>query len=122
MTNIDKAAPGVEIEIGGKKRKLVFDMWAFYLLEKETGKNAISGEIFTKPSATDIIVLIWAALQHEEKISLEAVGRMMSLTNLPVVTAAIQKAFDQVAIPVDALKKSQADVEQPSEAQPEKTE
>lgn len=117
MTTVDKVAPEVEIELGGKKRKLIFDFWSFCLLEKATGRNSLSGEMFTKPSATEIVTLVWAALQSTEKLSIEEVGKMLSFKNMPMVTEAIQKAFDMSSIPVEALKKSQPEGVESSEAQ-----
>lgn len=106
MSNIDKVGQGVEIELGGKIRHLVFDMWAFYLLERETGKNALNGELFTQPSATELVTLVWAAVQGSEKLSMEQVGRMMPFSKLPDITKAIQIAFSHAAAPEDSLKKS----------------
>lgn len=94
--NADKAVPGVLFTLGGKNRRLVFDMWAFYLLEKETGKNALAGEMFQSLTATDLLVLTWAAVQSEEKLTIEQVGKMLSLSDLPALAEAIKQAFEQV--------------------------
>lgn len=93
--NVEKLVPGVKITLGGKERTLVFDMWAFMLLEKETGKSALGGEIFNKVSATDLTVLAWAALQAESEISLKEVAKMMTLKDIEPLSKAIQTAFEQ---------------------------
>lgn len=93
--NGEKASPGVSFTLGGKERKLVFDMWAFYLLEKETGKNALGGEMFQSLTATDLLVLTWASIQGSEKFTLEQVGHMLTLVDLPKLAEAIKEAFDQ---------------------------
>lgn len=101
--NGEKAVPGVPFILGGKERTLVFDMWAFYLLEKETGKNALGGEMFERLSATDLLILTWAAIQGSEKLTLEQVGHMLQLANLPALAEAIKQAFDQ-AKPVESAE------------------
>lgn len=106
--SIDKVAPGVVFTLGGKKRKLVFDMWAFYLLEKETGKNALAGEMFEKISATDLLILTWAAVQSEEKLTLEQVGHMLTLVDIPALADAIKLAFEQ-AKPIESKNESAAE-------------
>lgn len=95
MSNVNKVAPGVTFTLGGKERKLVFDFWAFYLLEKETGKNALNGEIFNNLSASSLLILTWAAVQSDEKLTLEEVGRMLTLVDLPALSKAIEQAFEQ---------------------------
>ncbi len=101
--NGEKAAPGVPFMLGGKERKLVFDLWAFRLLEKETGKNALGGEMFEKLSANDLLVLTWAAIQSDEKLSIEQVGHMLSLADLPRLADVIKLAFEQ-AKPAENLE------------------
>jgi hypothetical protein len=49
--------------------------------------------------------LVWAALQHSEKITIEEVGKMLTFKNLPEITAAIQKAFDVSSVPSESSKK-----------------
>lgn len=107
MNNIEKVSPGVEIQLGGKTRKLIFNMWAFYLLEKATGKNALAGEVFMNPTATDLLTLVWAALQHEEKVTIEEVGGMFSLQDIPEISRAIQKAFAQASPPSEDEQKKE---------------
>ena len=104
-SQVELVAPKVEIELGGKKRNLLFDFDALIKVEKATGKNAL-GEAFTNPSATVIATLVWAALQHEEKITLEQVAKMLHFGNLSMVGDAIRKAFELSAIPTEDLKKS----------------
>lgn len=101
--NGEKLSPGVAFTLGGKERKLVFDMWAFYLLEKETGKNALGGEMFNSLTATDLLILTWAAIQGDEKLTLEQVGHMLTLVDLPKLAEAIKEAFDQ-AKPVESAE------------------
>lgn len=97
--NGEKVSPGVSFTLGGKERKLVFNMWAFYLLEKETGKNALGGEMFNSLTATDLLILTWAAIQGDEKLTLEQVGHMLTLADLPKLAEAIKQAFDQARPP-----------------------
>lgn len=97
-----KASPDVEIELGGVRRKIVFNMWAFCQLETATGKNALSGEIWEQPSATDIVTLLWAALQQEEpSLTIEEVGRMMPFSKLSAVSDALKSAFESAMPDID---------------------
>lgn len=105
--SIDKVAAGVTFTLGGKPRKLVFDMWAFYLLEKETGKNALGGEMFEKITASDLLILTWAAIQSEEKLTLEQVGHMLTLVDIPALADAIKAAFEQ-AKPIEVKNENAA--------------
>jgi len=117
----DKAVPGVVVTIGGKERRLIFDFWAFFLIEKQTGKNALNGEMFTQPSVSDILTLLWAGLQTTEKISMEDLGHMINFKDMPVLSEAIKQAFDQASPKeVDAKKDeagagAQASVQAPTE-------
>ena len=108
--SLDKVSPGVEVKIGGKARKLVFNMWAFYLLEKETGKNVLQGEVFSNPTAKDILTLVWAGLQSSEKISLEDLGKMIDFSNLAEISKAITEAFQQAAVPEGEKKTNTPEV------------
>lgn len=110
MAGVEKVSPGVDLDIGGKTRKLVFTMRAFMLLEKATGKNALNGEIFGDPSCTDLVTLTWAALQHDpEKPSIDTVADWLEFSDFPKLSAAIQKAFEQ------ATPEKKAEAETPQE-------
>ncbi len=117
-----KADPTVEIELGGKKRKLVFDLNAFSLLEEATGKNMLAGELFVKPSLTDIVKFIWAGLQHhEEGITRKEIGKMAGVEDIPRFMEAIQAAFGNAAVPSESLSKKNPseDGQQSEVAQPQ---
>jgi hypothetical protein len=108
--SLDKVSPGVEVKIGGKVRKLVFNMWAFYLLERETGKNVLQGELFSSPTSSDILTLLWAGLQSTEKVSIEDLGKMVELSDLPDISKAITEAFQQAAVPEGEKKTNTQEV------------
>ena len=98
----DKVVPSVELEIGGKKRLLAFDMWAYYLLEKQTGKNLLKGDLFNDPGLGDILTLTWAGLQTDAKntkspISLEQVCDALNFEDIPRVSEAIKLAFEKAS-------------------------
>lgn len=102
MAHLDKASPGISITLtppgsAPVVKHLVFDMWAFSLIEKETGKNALNGELFSNPSAQELLVLIWAGIQHEGECSLKEVGQAFSIKQLEDYVPAIQKAFEQAS-------------------------
>jgi hypothetical protein len=100
MSDVKKAIPGVEITLGGEKYKLIFTMRSFMLVEKETGLNALDGNMFSPPSATNLITLLWAGLQHKQAggapdLTIDEVGEMLSLSEMGEVAESIQKAFEE---------------------------
>jgi hypothetical protein len=96
MSNLDKAVPKVDVTIGGKRRSLVFSLWAFALIEKETGKNTLNGEIFSSVNATELIAIVWAGLQASEpNLTMQEVGSMLDFGDIKDVTDAIGQAFSK---------------------------
>ena len=97
--NTKGAMPEIEIQLD-KKRKLIFDFNAICKLEEVTGKNALSGETWSSLSATDVRALLWGALLRDDpSLELSDVGQLITFQNLPVITEAIEKAFQASAVP-----------------------
>ena len=63
---ITKAVPVVDIDLD-KQRQLKFTGKAFRIIEKETGKNALQGEVWQSMSMTDLCAVLWAGLTHEDR-------------------------------------------------------
>jgi len=104
----NKVKPEIEIELGGKKRKLVFDFNALCKLEEMTGKNALDGETWQQPRASDIRILLWAALlRNEPELTLEDTGAMLTISSLSQVTESLRQAFESASMPADESKSSQ---------------
>lgn len=96
--NKDNAMPEIELDLD-RKRKLVFDFNAICALEDVTGKNALDGKTWNALSARDVRALLWGALLRDDpKLTIERVGELINFTNLPIITAAIEKAFSNAAI------------------------
>lgn len=104
-SSLEKVLPEIEIELGGKTRKLTFGFLALCLLEDKTGKNALNGEAFGNISANTVGTLIWAGLQEQEEIPFKDVLKMMKLQDLQKYSEAIQKAFARSEVSADSLKK-----------------
>jgi len=58
---LNKADPGIWIELGGEKRKIVFSMHSLKQTEKLLGKNLLNQEIDTG-EIDELVALLWAAL------------------------------------------------------------
>ena len=85
-------APVVKIMLD-RERTLRFDFNAFCAFEKQTGKSALSGEVWLKPDATTTRALLWAAFLHEDStLKVSDVGAMIHVGNLKEVTDKIQEA------------------------------
>lgn len=61
MDELAKAKPGVPIEIGGEPRVLVFDWWAFSLIEEDRGEEFLNT---LKLTPRNLMFLTWAGLVH----------------------------------------------------------
>lgn len=121
MSNAKAVSPDIEIELGGKTRKLVFDMWAFCLVEETTGKNALNGEIFENPGAKDVVTLLWAGLQkHHRDLERQTVAHMLDLNNLADVINSLGEAFKNATGAVEAGDRSEEPEKNAPEPQTEK--
>lgn len=68
---VDKIIQGTAIEIGGKIRYLLADMWALATIENEAKENLINGQYFQDVTLNKLITLVWGFLQEDEEVSLE---------------------------------------------------
>ena len=72
---VDKIIQGTPIEIGGKIRYLLADMWALATIENEAKENLINGQYFQDVTLNKLITLVWGFLQEDEEVSLETKRR-----------------------------------------------
>lgn len=106
MSNLAKVIPSVSIELMGKTYEMVFDMLTHMRIEQKTGKNMLAGEAFQSLTATDLVVLVWASIRTEEKLTLEDVAMKFSMADIPRIMDAIAKAQENSAVsPEQAEKK-----------------
>jgi len=90
----DKTMPMVTIVLD-KERHLLFGLRAMKLIEKTTGKNVLSGEFWSKPTAADFSIMLWACLCHEDKdITIEQVDELVDrYSSVTEISNAIAKAW-----------------------------
>ena len=106
--NVDKVDPSVEIELGGKTYKLVFDFEAFIRIEAKTGKNMLSGEMFQNINATNLVTLLWAALRPLDALSLQDVARTLNPFHTGKYIEKISEAMAKAVPSDEALEKKDA--------------
>lgn len=81
----------VTIELGGKERKLKYTLYSLTKLEEKGVKMADLGK---EMSMGQIMAVIWAGLiTYDKKITVEEVGSMIGIEDLPMVTEKLTEAF-----------------------------
>lgn len=108
MSNVDKALPQVCVDLGGEKRRLLFTLYSFALLEdlgifselRRKGEKGISRMPLKK-----LLALTWVALLEDcpeldgydaetRQAGMRTVGRWMTEAgDLPAVSAKVGQAF-----------------------------
>jgi len=113
--NLEKADPGVWIELGGEKRKIVFSMHSLRQIKKLLGKNLLNDEIDTR-DIDELVALLWAALLTESphldgaidqegkpdeaaQAGIEVVAKWFTMDKLTEIGEAITAAFNQARPP-----------------------
>ena len=101
---MDKTKPEVKIMLD-KERVLCLDLNGMSEIEKITGKSIFDGTFFQGVIwATDIKLLLWGCLQHEDPdITLQRAGWLVSTDNIVEVTAKLNVAV-RAAIPMGMRK------------------
>jgi hypothetical protein len=115
--------PTVEIELGGKTRRLVFDFNAQAAFEKVTGVSVFDNKAM-RTSSRIVRALLWAQLLHFDEdvsfdefgeivnppeLSLPAVGKLITKDNLKQVN---RKVFEAFALFFKAAKKEDKQVDE----------
>ena len=106
-SNASKAiAEGIKVTIGGEEHFLRYTLWSFVKIDEATGRNPLEGATWESPRPKDILVLIWAGLQHEQTPpSIEQLGQKISLSQIKELGDQIRVAMAQ-AIPEEEEKKT----------------
>ncbi len=85
----------VKIKLGGKERELVFTLNALDEYEELTGRNALMENIFKNISAKETKALLFSALKQDDpEITIQDVGKMVSVSNFEEVLTALAKAYN----------------------------
>jgi hypothetical protein len=114
-SNIKKVNPVVEIDLGGEKVLLKFDLWALMKLEEKTGINALDGKAWLNPRAKDLASLLWAAMLHAKPaITIEEVAQKIDLQDVGVIVEKLSETFISASAPEDTTKKNE---ESPAETE-----
>ena len=80
-----------------KERHLKLTLGAMVKFKQVTGKDLLKG--FDTLGSEEVQALLWACLVHEDKtLTLDQVGDMVSLSNIPAIAEAIARAWS-TAIP-----------------------
>ena len=108
-SQLDKINPELVIEFGEPKERHVvkFTLNSFMKIEKLTGKNMLTGELFTDTSATTMAILLWAGLLHEKNnMTVDELAEKMTLEDLKQLPSLIQRAFANASPSNDEKKTS----------------
>ncbi len=109
MPNVEKAAPKVELELGGKTRRLVCDMWSLAEIERVTGESALDGSMFKKVDLNKLITMTWACLLDEDPdITRREVAKWVDFQSFDKILEKVTLAFNQVAPDTSEEDKAEA--------------
>jgi len=94
LQDISLNAQKVEVTIGGKKRTLLYDMFAFAELEKEFGDLMSVQEALQVVSIKNVLIMLRAGLLHEnENLTIKELGHSMGLRDLQQIVNNIVDAI-----------------------------
>ncbi len=103
---ISELKPEVEIKIGGKPYKVCLTLEAFCLIEQETGKSALSGDLL-KNDVSTITLLAWAGSRdYSPELTLKEVREKMKIKELSDNYVILMKAL-AASFGSDTEKKSE---------------
>jgi hypothetical protein len=85
----------VTIELGGKERKLYFDLGIMSEYEDLTGDNALMDDIFQGMTSKKLIRMVYVVLKVKEPdITIDEIGKMITGHNIKDVLPKVIKAFN----------------------------
>jgi len=91
----NKAKPQVTIVLD-KERHLPMNFTTLIDYEAITGKNMLKHEAVADMSATDLCVLLWAALkQEDEELTLKDVGKLLDFRDMAYIAERIAEAMEE---------------------------
>lgn len=104
--NSDKAKAEVELDIGGRVRRLVFSVNAACLVERELGREVLSGSFFKQMGFVEIRALLWGMIKGEEPtVTVEQVGSWMQFPRFGEYIKAIIEAYRRAMPEAEADEK-----------------
>jgi len=91
---IEKVLPTVEIDLGGKVRRLRMTLGSLARFQKETGVNFFEVGAEYKGSPVELQALVWACLVADDRtLTPEDVGDLISFSEIERVTTALTEAW-----------------------------
>lgn len=104
-----RANEGQEIILGGKPRKLTFNLYAFCRLDEETGKNILTGDVFNSMRPRDLVELVWCGLITDEpELTIDDVAKEIKLSEIMQLPQVVQSGFESAMPPQSEEKKTKA--------------
>jgi len=105
--NAEKVVPDISIEIGGKVRTLKFNFFGLCQFQKKTGKNILTGDLFTgTPNPEDLLAFVWSALITDDPtLDIDELGKAIPFQELTKIPLVIQEAFKNLTPDVDPESK-----------------
>lgn len=121
MSNVEAIKSTVnEIDLGGKKRRLIFDMNAYAELEKKYGSVEAAMNKLEQGLIGDLRVVLWAGLIHEEVVVDEETGEPLKYNISPYTVGSWIKSPTQLTAVSEKLAAAMNDGMPPAEgSQPE---
>ncbi len=84
----------VTIKLGGKERKLYFDLGIMSDYEDLTGDNALQGNIFEDITSKKLIRMLYVVLKVEDpNITIDEIGKMITGHNIKDILEKVIEAF-----------------------------
>ncbi len=108
MDNASIALPETFVSLGKDKFNLVPSFATFCRFEKVSGKNGLDPVTWLQPSATDLVMLLWAGIGGEKSgKTVDEVAELMSARHLEDVKRLVQDMFKKSELP-ETLKNESA--------------
>ena len=85
----------VTIKLGGKDRKLYFDLGIMSDYEDLTGDNALQDDIFNEMTSKKLIRMLYVVLKvNEPDITIDEIGKMITGHNIKEILPKLIEAFN----------------------------
>lgn len=92
MSNLSKARPDVDLELGGRKLRLRFNLAAMADVEDKCGKPATA--LLAEGSLKGVMYLIWAACQkYHPEVKITDIGDWVDMQNMASVMQVLLEAL-----------------------------
>ena len=96
----------VTIKLGGKERKLYFDLGIMSEYEDLTGDNALQDDIFNEITSKKLIRMLFVVLKIDDpEITIDEIGKMVTGHNIKDILPKLIEAFNAGLPESDSDKK-----------------